>query len=85
MSRGDETPMTEPSHDPTPVPSDPAEFASWMHRLRNEVNAAVMATAAARTLYDAGQPAQARLNLERAQGACQRCARMLSGSPPPPE
>ncbi|MEG3191015.1 MULTISPECIES: hypothetical protein [Novilysobacter] len=56
-------------------------FTQWVHRLRNEVNTATMAAAAARSLLDAGQVDQARVNLDRVEGACRRSAALLSAQP----
>ncbi|MBW3549233.1 MAG: hypothetical protein KY442_00010 [Proteobacteria bacterium] len=58
-----------------------AGFSQWVHRLRNEVNTATMAAAAARSLLEAGQPDQARVNIDRVEGACRRAAALLSAQP----
>ncbi|MDQ3223121.1 MAG: hypothetical protein M3Q75_06590 [Gemmatimonadota bacterium] len=58
-------------------------FSQWMHRLRNEVNTATMAVAAADVLLQVGEIDQARTNLQRAQQAGRRCAAMLADQPAP--
>lgn len=56
-------------------------FSQWLHQLRNEVNTATMAVAAADVLLQMADLDQARANLQRAQRAGRRCATML-GNPP---
>lgn len=68
------------SHSGSPSPHE--DFDAWLHRLRNEVNSAQMAAAAALMLLDAGQQQSARENLDRAASACRRSAKLLSGRPP---
>lgn len=49
----------------------------WMHELRNELNTALMAAAAARRLLQTGDGAEALENIRRTEAACDRCARLL--------
>jgi predicted trehalose synthase len=58
-----------------------AEFARWVHRLRNELNTVSMASAAAAGLYAAGDEPSARANLQRVQDACKRCSSLLAEPP----
>lgn len=76
----------------SPVAADtsaPAESAAaatdparWLHRLRNELNTASMACAAAQAVLAGGAVAKAQENLERARGACARAAALLEQAPP---
>lgn len=75
----EQVPPLPPSPDPPASPE--ADFARWLHRLRNEVNTATMAAAAAAGLLDAGADQAARDNLQRAREACKRCSALL-GEPP---
>ena len=56
--------------------------ARWLHRLRNELNTASMACAAAQAVLAGGAVAKAQENLERARGACARAAALLEQAPP---
>ena len=56
--------------------------ARWIHRLRNELNTASMACAAAQAVLAGGAVAKAQENLERARGACARAAALLEQAPP---
>lgn len=62
---------------------DPAEFARWLHRLRNEVNTVSMASAAASGLIEAGAAGDqaVRDNLRRVRDACRRCSALLAEPP----
>lgn len=51
--------------------------ARWMHELRNELNTAMMAAAAARRLLQDGKSEEALSNMRRAEAACYRCALLL--------
>ncbi|MBX9403158.1 hypothetical protein K4L06_17755 [Lysobacter sp. BMK333-48F3] len=73
-------PGSDAQHGPGP---DPAEFAHWLHRLRNEINTVTMASAAASGLVEAGaadDPA-VRDNLRRVRDACRRCSALLAEPP----
>lgn len=74
MSPADESPKAA-------APESGQTFSQWLHQLRNEVNTATMAVAAAEALLQMGDAAQAQANLRRAQQAGRRCAMML-GKPP---
>ncbi|SDY65505.1 hypothetical protein SAMN04487939_104277 [Lysobacter sp. yr284] len=56
--------------------------ARWIHRLRNELNTASMACAAAQAVLAGGAVVKAQENLERARGACARAAALLEQAPP---
>lgn len=63
---------------PSPVgPDDSVPNGHWLHELRNELNTAMMAAAAARQLLQTGDDAEALANIRRTEAACQRCARLL--------
>lgn len=49
----------------------------WMHELRNELNTAMMAAAAARRLLQDGEAEEALANVRRTEAACYRCAQLL--------
>lgn len=49
----------------------------WMHELRNELNTAMMAAAAARRLLQDGEADEALANVRRTEAACFRCAQLL--------
>ncbi|GHA83678.1 hypothetical protein [Cognatilysobacter bugurensis] len=70
---------------PTPcVDTDAAAANSrWMHGVRNELNTAMMAAAAARRLLQNGSDAEALENIRRTEAACQRCAQLLLRSAGP--
>ncbi|HEY4556399.1 MAG TPA: hypothetical protein VIG68_08205 [Lysobacter sp.] len=55
-----------------------------MHDLRNELNTAMMAAAAARRLLQAGDTAEALANVHRVEAACLRCGQLLRDSGPQP-
>lgn len=59
----------------------PSDYARWLHRLRNEINTAHMACAAAQVLLDNGAVELARENLRRAANACSRSAKVLDEAP----
>ena len=59
---------TPPSHGADPV---------WLHALRNAVNAASVAVAAARSALDSGDPARAGFFLDESAGACERASKLL--------
>ena len=54
-----------------------ATAGRWMHELRNELNTAMMAAAAARHLLQNGETNEALENLRRTELACRRCAQLL--------
>ena len=56
----------------------------WMHELRNELNTAMMAAAAARQLLQTGATDDALENLRRTESACRRCAQLLHRDRNPP-
>lgn len=49
----------------------------WTHELRNELNTAMMAAAAARRLLQDGESEEALANIRRTEAACYRCALLL--------
>ena len=53
--------------------ADPA----WLHALRNAVNAASVAVAAARSALDSGDPTRAGFFLDESAGACERASKLL--------
>jgi hypothetical protein len=53
----------------------------WMHELRNELNTAMMAAAAARRLVQDGDAGEALENIRRTEAACYRCAQLLQRDP----
>ncbi|QQQ02770.1 hypothetical protein [Lysobacter enzymogenes] len=70
---------------PAPAEQAPApalDPARWIHRLRNELNTASMACAAAQAVLAGGAVVKAQENLERARGACARAAALLEQAPP---
>jgi C4-dicarboxylate-specific signal transduction histidine kinase len=62
---------------PCAAPEAAMSGGRWMHELRNELNTAVMAAAAARHLLQAGATNEALENLRRTELACRRCAQLL--------
>lgn len=62
-----------------------AEFRSWLHQLRNELNAITMANAVAAAMLNSGGGAEAekvlRNNLGRVSEACRRCSTLLGEAP----
>ena len=57
-------------------PSQGADPA-WLHALRNAVNAAIVAVAAARSALDSGDPTRAGFFLDESAGACERASKLL--------
>jgi hypothetical protein len=57
------------------------DHAQWMHRLRNELNTATMACAAAKALLATGAVELAEENLQRVGKACARTAALLDEAP----
>ena len=57
-------------------PSQGADPA-WLHALRNAVNAASVAVAAARSALDSGDPTRAGFFLDESAGACERASKLL--------
>lgn len=53
----------------------------WLHALRNAVNAAGIAVAAARSAIDSGDAERARYFLDESAGACKRAATLLHPAP----
>ncbi|MDC7805587.1 hypothetical protein PQS31_01920 [Luteimonas sp BLCC-B24] len=62
---------------PVPPDADPA----WLHALRNAVNAATVAVAAARSALESDDPGRAGFFLEESAGACRRAAQLLHARP----
>lgn len=62
---------------PCAAPDGAAAGGRWMHELRNELNTAMMAAAAARQLLQRGATDDALENLRRTELACRRCAQLL--------
>lgn len=62
---------------PCPAPDATSAGKRWMHELRNELNTAMMAAAAARHLLQGGETNEALENLRRTELACRRCAQLL--------
>jgi C4-dicarboxylate-specific signal transduction histidine kinase len=62
---------------PCTVPEAAVSDGRWMHELRNELNTAMMAAAAARQLVQTGDTDEALKNLRRTEQACRRCAQLL--------
>ncbi|WP_206412431.1 hypothetical protein, partial [Lysobacter enzymogenes] len=75
--------LPDPPAGPSPAQSPAAatDPARWLHRLRNELNTANMACAAAEAVLAGGAVAKAQENLERARGACARAAALLEQAP----
>ena len=69
---------------PVPHPGVLLAHDRWMHDLRNELNTAMMAAAAARRLLQAGDTAEALANVHRVEAACLRCGQLLRDSGPQP-
>lgn len=62
---------------PLPCADEVPADGRWMHALRNELNTAMMAAAAARRLLQDGDAAEALENLRRVEAACERCVQRL--------
>ncbi|CAA9355372.1 MAG: hypothetical protein AVDCRST_MAG71-3023 [uncultured Lysobacter sp.] len=60
-----------------------AMHGRWIHELRNELNTAMMAAAAARRLLQDGMTDEALANVRRTEAACYRCASLLRDSDDP--
>lgn len=80
-SGGNESPVDERHDHDSLGETVRSDYARWLHRLRNELNTANMACAAAQALLDNGAVELARENLRRAANACSRSAKVLDEAP----
>lgn len=78
MSSTPQMPDRMPAASP-PIPA--AADGRWLHDVRNELNTAMMAAAAARRLLQDGDHAEALANVQRTESACYRCAQLLRHEP----
>ncbi|RDZ28566.1 hypothetical protein [Lysobacter silvisoli] len=75
--------MSDPPSLPTqnaPAPNE-GDYARWLHGLRNELSAVLMACAAADAVLASGDLESTRRNLRRAADACARGTELLRKAP----